>query len=337
MDYFVMITGKHFSNSQIAELEAKYLNGFYNDEHQNPILYDAANYYAILFQTFLHGNRDKVFKKMSKTEQQNIYKSQDTKFKRAMQYSFNKGHQNAFAVLLIDSREAQEFDKTFFENPNSKLWFIYNFEKMFKKGVTEKNLNRDKNEMLIKETRRHFEGGYEEIMYFAKIFYKKGADLAFEQIRKNIVGVKYKIRGRTRLLDLPYNQEMEVTPAFTATYGFEQPGYEEWDVHWDATYGYKASKELIAKFKVHQFSVKEIQAYSSVGAIAYKMIEEQLSDGLSDDDIIYLGEINFILIPPIKQMRFIEHTEIEAIQTSLTLTLSRRLRVSADHILVTTT
>lgn len=337
MDYFVMITGKQFSNSQIAELERKYLNEFYNDEHQNPILYDAANYYAILFQTFLRSKPDKVFKEMPKVEKQNIYKSLNTKFIRAMQYSFNKGHQSAFAVLLLDSRNAQEFDKTYFENPNSKLSFIYNFEKMFEKGVIEENLNRDKNDMLIKATRRHFENGFDKIMDFAKIFYKKGADLAFEQIRKNIVEVDYKIRGRTRLLDLPYNQEMEVTPAFTATYGFEHPGYEEWDIHWDATYGYKASKELIAKFKVHQFSVKELKAYSSVGATAYKMIEEQLSENLNDDDIIYLGEINFILIEPIKKMRIIESSEKEAIQTSLTLTLSRRLRVSANHILVTTT
>jgi len=337
MDYFVMITGKHFSNSQIAELEAKYLDKFYNDDQQNSILYDAANYYAILYQTFLHSNPDKVFEKMPKPEQDNIYKSQDTKFRRAMQYSFNKGHQIAFAILLIDSKNAQEFNETYFENPNSKLFFIYNFEKMLKKGVTEENLNRDKNEILIKETRRHFEEGYDEIMYLAKIFYKKGADLAFEQIRQKIVDVKYKIRGRTRMLNMPYNQEMEVTPAFTATFGFESPGYEEWDIHWDATYGYEIGKQLVAKFKVHQFSVKEIKAYSSVGAITYKMIEDNLSESLNDDDIVYLGEINFILIPPIKNMRIIEHSEKEAIQTSLTLTLSRLLRVSANHILVTTT
>lgn len=333
--FFAMITGKHYSNEEIAKLEAQYLDKFYKSDNQDPKLTDGADYYAILFQTFLHKNKDRVFEKMKEEEQSNIFKGQDTKFRRAMQYSFNKGHQTAFAIILMDSKNAQEFNETFFSNPNSKLVFIYNLEKMIEPGIIEENLRRDKNEILIRETRRHFEHGYEKIMYLAKIFFKKGAEIAFDQIRQDVVHSKYNIRGYTRMLELPYNQDIEVTPAFTATFSLESPGYEEWDLHWDATYGYEVSKRLIAKFMVHQFSIKEIKAFSAVGAITYKMLEDYFSDKLDDNEIVYLGEINFALTTPFKGMRFIEHSEYKAIQTSLALTLSRRLKISSNHILVT--
>lgn len=330
-----MISGLHFNNREIGDLEAKYLNKFYISSTPNPILADASEYYSIIFQTFLHENKDKIFDQMSEEQQKRIYKSQDSKFRNAMQYSFNKGHQTGFALLLMDSKGSTEFNVSFFKNPNSKLAFIYNLDQMISPKVTEQNLRRDKNEILIRETRRHFENGYDEIMYLAKLFYKKGAEVAFEQIRQNIVKVNYSIRGNSALLNAPYNQDFEVTPAFTATFAMESPNYEEWDLHWDSTYGYKIAKQLVGKFMIHQLSIKEIKAFSSVGAITYKMLDNYFSGfNLDDNDIVYLGEINFTLIHPLKDMRVIESSEFSAIRTSLALSLQRRLNINSQNILV---
>lgn len=330
-----MISGHHFSNQEIGDLEAKYLNEFYIASTPDPILADASEYYAILFQTFLHKNKDKVFDQMNEEQKKRIYKSQDTKFQNAMQYSFNKGHQTAFALLLMDSKGSTEFDSSFFKNPNSKLAFIYNLDRMISPKVTEQNLRRDKNEILIRETRRHFENGYDEIMYLAKLFYKKGAEVAFEQIRQNIVKMNYLIKGRSALLNVPYNQDFEVTPAFTATFAIESPNYEEWDLHWDATYGYKIAKKLVGKFMIHQLSIREIKAFSSVGAITYKMLENYFtSANLGENDIVYLGEINFALISPNEDMRTIQSPEFSAIRTSLALTIQRHLNISSQNILI---
>ncbi|MCT7696869.1 hypothetical protein [Lactobacillus crispatus] len=330
-----MISGRHFNNHEIGELEAKYLNDFYTASIPDPILADASEYYSIIFQTFLHRNKDKVFDQMSEEEQKRIYKSQDTKFRNAMQYSFNKGHQTGFALLLMDSKGSTEFDTSFFKNPNAKLAFIYNLDKMISPKVTEQNLRRDKNEILIRETRRHFENGYDEIMYLAKLFYKKGAEVAFEQIRQNIVKANYLIKGNSVLLHVPYNQDFDVTPGFTATFAMESPNYEEWELHWNATYGYQIAKKLIGKFLIHQLSIKEIKAFSSVGAITYKMLDSYFSSSnLNDNDIVYLGEINFSLITPFEGMRTIEASEFSAIRTSLALTLQRRLNISNQNILV---
>lgn len=331
-----MISGQHFDDAHIRDLEQKNLIDFYQADNPDPILGDAIGYYSVLFQTYLRENEDRTFSQMSEKDKENILDTENTKFRLAMQYSFNKGHQIAFAILLMDTKVSQKFDKSFFSNPNSKTYFLYNLDTMVSPVVTEENLCRDKNEILIRDTRRHFENGYQKIMYFAKIFYKKGASLAFEQIRKNIVHAQYDIKGTSRLMNIPYNQDVEVTPAFTATFSLESPNFEEWDIHWDATYGYDISNRIIAKFLIHQLSIGEIKEYADqAGAITYHMLQGRFSDKMSTNQVVYVGEVNFSLVTPLKGMRLIEEPEYNAIRTALALTLKRRLQLASDQVLIT--
>lgn len=330
-----MISGKTFDNSEIRDLEAKYLWNFYHADNPDPILSDGIRYYLVLFNAYMELNKDRVFAQLDQKEQNNILDNQRQMFAQAMQYSFNKGHQAAFAWLLSNSRVSQKLDESFFSNPNSKLAFVYNVDHMIKPKVQEENLRRDRNEILIREIRRHFEHGYPKIMEFAKIFYRKGFAVAFEDVRKNIVKVDYQIKGTSRLLNIPYNQDIDVTPAFSATFAFESSSFEEWDLHWNATYGYDVNKKIIGKFIIHQLTKREIDAFSEVGAIDYKMVQSRISTNLKPDDIIYLGEINWNLVRPIAGMPVIYPDEYNAIREQLAMTLQRSAHINANQILVT--
>lgn len=46
------------------------------------------------------------------------------------------------------------------------------------------------------------------------------------------------------MLKVPFNQSFTVTPSFKATFSLESPNYEEWDLHWDETYGFNAAKGI---------------------------------------------------------------------------------------------
>ena len=329
-----MITGRKFEDTEIAKRERESLDNYYDSD--DPQLADGITYYAILFREFLKRNADKTFQRMDKDRQTEIMEKEMSRFQTAMMYSFNKGHQSAFAVLLMDTKNTQKYDEKYFKNPMSLNNFLYTFDQTIAPDVFDDNLRRDANELLINYTRRHFENGYSAVMRFGKIFFKKGAGVAFDQIRKKIVGVDYDITGYSHMLKVPYNQEFEVTPAFKGKFCLESTGFEEWDVYWDATYSAKFANNLVAKVLVHGFTVKQIKAYAEMNASAYKMlVKRNILDKMADDEVLYMVEINFALINPEDSVRLLESTEYQAIRVSLASTISQRLKVDGKHIFIT--
>ena len=330
-----MISGKKYDNQQIADVEAKYLNEYYTGS--DPLLADSIEYYAILFQTYLHDKQDRDFEKLDKKQKEEVFTREDELFRDAMKYAFNKGHQTAFVLLLMNSKNAEEYDESFFQDPISKDVFIFNLEKLISEEVYNDNLRRSHIELLINYTRDNFENGFQKIMEFAKTFFKKGCEIAYMQIRRHIVGIEDTPMHVSRLAGVDLANNFTVTPAFEATFAVESPGFEEWDLHWDCTYGYKLSGKSVGTFLIHQFTVKEIKSYADAGAIAYKQMADYFSTNLDDDEIVYFGEIKFSLIDPKEDnMRFIQKSEYLAIQNALALTLQRKLGVDAKNILITT-
>ena len=327
-----MITGKRFENQLIAAKEAEYLNCYYNSD--NFLLSDAIEYYSVIFKTFLKLHEGRFFQKLDSVQKEKIYISEDELFKKAMLYAFCQGHQIAFALLLMDTKNSQEFDKSFFEKPNSKDLFIFYLDEAISKDVYLHNLNRSHVQFLIDFTQKPFENGYKAIMLLSKIFFKKGCEIAYMQIKKDIVGIEDKKTLLSKMLKVPYNADFTVTPAFNATFAFESPNFEEWDLHWDCTYGYENYRKLIGKILIHKFSADEIKDYLTKGVSSYYMLDQYTSSALSDD--IYLGEINFSLMDPVQdKMRFIEKSDYVAIQIGVALTIKHKLNIDANRLLVT--
>ena len=328
-----MITGREFTADTIHDQEVKCLKEFYASE--DPILVDGISYYEILFRQFLYLNADKKFERLNEAEQNRIIAKELNEFEAAMRYSFNKGHQTAFLVLLMSTKNNQGYEPDYFKEPNSLNNFLYTFDKTISSDVFDNNISRDANDTLINYTRRNFENGYTAVMSFGKIFFKKGAGVAFEQIRKQIVGAEYRITGYSKMLKVPYNAEFEVTPAFKAQFSLETPGFEEWDVFWDATYDAKFANNLIAKCLIHQMTPKNIRDYTAFEAPTYSTLNEhQVGSNLKDDESLYLVEINFGLFNPKDTVRLLEKAEYKAIKISLATTISRKLQVDRSHIFI---
>lgn len=334
-----MITGRSFVRKTIQKEERKNLNNYLISD--DPFLSDSVAYYAVLFEQFLLRNADKHFQRLEEDRQQSILTKELTEFQTAMQYSFNKGHQTAFLILLSDIKNNQEYNIDYFKEPDSQNNFLYTFEKTITEDVFTSNIKRDANDVLINYTRRNFENGYREIMALGHIFFKKGATIAFNQVRKNIVDVDYNITGYSHMMYVPYNQEFEVTPAFKAKFCMETPGFEEWDVFWDATYNAKYANTLIAKILLHSFTAEQIQEYAKVNASAYKLFRSRLLERnnllnkTKEDELFYNIEINFVLFDPSKSIRLLEEAEYNAIRKSLASKICRKLHINYDHILIT--
>lgn len=325
-----MIKGRDFSSQTIANEEKKYIDQFYDSK--DTLLSDALAYYGVLFQTFLYRNGDKLFKQMNEKEQQLIIEKEMSRFNTAMMYAFNKGHQTGFALLLMPT--SQIYAPDFFEQPDAHEYFIFTFDNMITKDAFEDNLQRDAIDVLIRYTRRHFENGYDEVMNIGRRFFKKGAGVAFEHVREHIVGVDYSIQGYSRMLNAPYNQDFSVTPAFMANFSFESPAFESWDIHWDATYGINASKNLIAKLMVHQFTYKEIKDYADVNTKSYIMLKNYFDNGYDDEELIYLAEMNFLSVEKSNFPRLLENSEYREIRRSVRQTLTRRLGIDGAHLFI---
>lgn len=328
-----MIGNHNYSQEEISSLEQKYLKDYFNST--NPIFSDSLEYYAILFQTFLQKHGDHDFKQLEAKKQAEIYKLEDSRFRSAMSYSFEKGHQVGFSLLLSDTLSTNNFDEKAFSKANSNILFLYTLDEMISEKVYESNLNRHNNEFLMNFTRRHFENYYKEIMDLAKTFYKKGIMVAYDQIQKKLVKTNYDIKGFSRLLHVPYNQDFEVTPAFSATFSLETPAYEEWDLHWDATYGYDLGKKLIGKVLIHQLLVKDIKTYAEIGASTYEMLNQYFGSVFDDNEVVYLAEVNFSVNSMLQQVRVIENSEYSAIKKALALSITRQLQVNENKVLVT--
>lgn len=327
----IMISGFEFSNTTIASEEKKYSEQFYKSDSN--LLSDSINYYGILFLSYLRAHGDNKFRKLDKDEQSSILDKVYGRFQNAMKYAFNKGHQTGFSLLLLKS--SQEYKQDFFENPDAHDFFLFTLDEMVSDDVFKKNVNRDVIDRLIQYIRNHnIENGYAAVMQCANRFYRKGVGVAFEQVRQNIVHKNYKVTGRSRMLNVPYNRDFTATPAFKASFSLESPAYEEWDLHWDETYGFEASKSLIAKAMIHQFSAKEIKEYADINAKTYKMMHNFFKGTFKDDELLYMIRIDFLAYDSKNFPRKIQNSEITAIRLALSQSISRRLQVDGDHIFI---
>lgn len=325
-----MISGLQFTNEQIAAEEKKYIDEFYKGD--SSILSDGINYYGVLFNAFLREHPDSDFAKLKDDQQEEILDKVYSRFQTAMKYAFNKGHQTCFLVLLLQS--SQEFSRDFFAKPDAHDFFLYTYDNMITADAFRQNLTRDAIDMLIQYTRKNFEDGYPEIMAMATRFYKKGIGVAFEQIRENIVKQKANVTGRSRMLNVPYNDSFSATPAFKASFALESPAYEEWNLHWDETYGFEASKGLVAKAMVHQFTASEITEYAKVDAKTYQMMKTFFNGTFADDELLYMIRIDFLAVDTENFPRIIQSSEYKAIRLAFTQTICRRLKVDGSHIFV---
>lgn len=329
-----MITGRKFDLETIHKEELDNLNAYYAGN--DPMLSDSIAYYAILFRRFLWENADNTFLRKDEKVQQKIIEKELDEFQGAMQYSFNKGHQTAFLVLLISTKSTQEYDTEYFKNPDSRNNFLYTFDKTINSDVFTNNISRDANDTLINYTRNNFENGYNEVMSLARIFFKKGASVAFDQVRKSIVGVDYQLTGYSRMMQVPYNQEFTVTPAFKGKFCIETPGFEEWDVFWDASYDAKFASNLVAKILIHSITAKQIKEYAKFKASTYEMLlNHNLVDEFAEDDALFIVEINFALFNPKDTVRLLDQAEYQAVRVSLASTIARKLNVDGKHIFIT--
>lgn len=326
-----MITGREFSSETINTLEEQNINDFYYSDHS--LLSDALNYYGILFTTFLMTHGDKRFDELSNEEKKKIIDRELSKFRNAMIYSFNKGHQMGFTLLL--KKESQEFDPSFFTMPEAHDDFIYTYERMVKPSVFNINIERDAIDRFIKDTRKHFENGYKEITELGTRFFKKGIGVAFEQVRQKVLNVDYKITGRSKMLEVPFNQSFTVTPSFKATFSLESPNYEEWDLHWDETYGFNAAKGIIAKVMIHRLRMSEIKKYNNARAQVYSMLYNFVNKEFQDDEEIYLARLDFLVTDTEDFPRLLEKSEYNAIKLSLKQTICRRLEIDGHHLFIT--
>lgn len=330
-----LIQGLSFSREVIHAKEKKCLSEFYASD--NPYLGDAIVYYQFLFLDYLNQHSDSGFSRKNSKEQKRILDKEIKEYQEAMRYAFNKGHQTAFNVLLKDTKNNQGYEKEYFKNPSSLNNFLYTFEETITKDTFRENIMRDSIDVLTNFTRRNFNKTYDVIKALGMIFFKKGAGIAFEQIRKQIVGSDYEITGYSKLMHVPINQEFDVTPAFKGQFSLESPDNEEWDIFWDATYDAAYADSLIAKCVIHKISMSDARKMKEKDAITYRTIldTEKTVNSLEDSDSFYLVEISFLLFNPNITPRLLSYVEYKAIVTSLTSTISRKLRVSADHIYVT--
>lgn len=326
-----MISGLEFPSEIITSSEKKYIDKFY--ESDSTLLSDSINYYGVLFSAYLISHGDKKFQQMNHSEQNTIIQKEETRFQTAMKYAFNKGHQIGFSLLLMS--ESQEYDQDFFTDPNSRDDFLYTYDNLVTTNVFEENIRRDAIDRLIRYTRRNFENGYKVITDLGTRFFKKGIAVAFDDVRKYVLQKKYKISGYSQMLNVPYNQDFTVTPAFKATFAMESSDYEEWDLHWDATYGFNAAKGLVAKVMIHRLNLKTIRKYAKEHANTYAMLNNFVSQDLHDDEVVYLVRIDFLVVDTSQFPRLLQHSEYTAIELALKQTISRRLKVDNSHLFIT--
>ncbi|WP_056994791.1 hypothetical protein [Limosilactobacillus ingluviei] len=327
-----MIKGRHFDQTTITNLEVENIKEFYKND--TAILPESLNYYETLFRGYLATKEDNKFKQKKSEEKEVIYDKVMQRFETGMIYAFNKGHQLGFILLLSDS--PVEFEPDFFAQPDSLKVFISSLEHMVSNELIEDSFRKDAMLVLINFTRRYFEGGYPKIKDFATRFYLKGLGVALDQVRENVVQKPYKITGRSRMLNVPYNKDFTVTPAFKGSFSVESPRYEEWDIQWDETYPKAMGSGLIAKVLVHQFTAKEIKDYAAVDAKTYRMVKDFFSAPFADDELLYLVRLDLLAMVDISNFpRIIEANEYQIIKMAIQKTISNRLDVDSAHLFIT--
>lgn len=330
-----MIEGMHFTPEQIKDLELKNADDFFKSD--NPFLSDAISYYSPLFQDYLIQHSSKRFLDLEEKEQNKILDEEHRRFVYSMTYSFSKGHMDCFSLILPDFKQKLKFTTEFFQDPASKTTFLNQIFAALPDEIYQRKINKDRVYSLVQYTRKNFENGIYYIMGLAKIFYMKGAAIAYDQITKNIVKTKVKITGYSKILHVPYNQSFNITPSFLATFDMEHLNTESWDISWDTSYGADAQNVLVGKLVLNRFTRQEIYAYADVGAATYQAIREFFgtnSDNEDPKDVLYQAQMIFTLPSDTQHYRQISGIEYKQIMKSLRDAICRRLGIKGDQLLV---
>lgn len=327
-----MIAGRHFDTQTIASEERKFLEAYYDGD--DPLLAEGIFYYRSLFRKYLLRKADKAFGRLPEKEQEEIFDKAEARFRAAMTYSFNKGHQTAFAILLRETASQTIYDEKYFSNPEAVGTFLHTLDRSMSKEVFEDNVRRADVDVLINFIRRNFENTYDVVMDYVKVFFKKGVIVAFDQIRREIVGVEPNITGYSRMLNAPLNQSFQVTPSFNASFVVESPNYEEWELFWDYTYSEYIGNNLLGKILIHKFNAKTIRSYSEAQALAYQFFERFVPQNSEPDEDYYMVDIAFLLISPTETARIPDKFEYQSIKASIATFICQRLGVSPDRVVI---
>ena len=330
-----MIVGRDYDMSSIAEIEEREWNDYFMSEPAEEI--NAFIYYKWVFSKLLRQNGDDSYQEADKEEKESLLNIETDKFTDAMYRSMKKGHQNAFNVIMQESTKFPSLDEDFFKNPNSKPEFIFLIDDKTDDDTYEQTLNQQELHQLVTYTRRHFNDMYRVILECGKIFYQRGEALAFEQIRKDIVGVEYDTPLISNMTHAPLNRAFRITPSFLAKFKFEAPFNEQWDIIWDESYGRAYYGNLVGSLTINQFTVDQVNKYSEGGTRSFKLIHDFLNtDKLPETDNVYLAEAHWDLIDPSQWPRMIYEFEYILIRRSLASTLSQLLEADAKHLLLLT-
>lgn len=331
-----MIIGRDYDPASIATIEQNEWSKHLGQEDVLPAdEAEAFDYYIGVFSKLLRQNGDKSFAEMTEEEQQELLSIEEDKFIDAMYHSMLKGHQNAFDVILKESTKFPNLDEDFFSDPQSKSNFIFMIDDKTDPEIFQTTLDQEKVHQLITYTRRHFNSMYDHIISCSKIFYQRGEALAFEQIRKDIVGAEYDTPLISSMTHVPLNRPFRVTPAFLAKFKFEAPYVEQWDIVWDESYGKAYYSNLIATLCINQFNVSQVKRYAEGGTSSFQMIVDTMDlDQFKDEDMIYLLELNYASIDPYTEPRFIYQFEFEYIRRNLLANVIKRLGTDPSHILL---
>lgn len=335
-----MIIGREYDMNAIVTIQQNEWSGYVTEQGaelgQLPIeLADDFNYYKKVFKRLLYSHGDKNFKKLSEDKKDEAVNIVGDKFTSAMYYAMLKGHQNAFEVLLKESTKFPNLDEDFFRNPHSKTDVIFLIDAKTDDDVFEKNIDQDDVHQLVTYVRRQFDDMYDYIISYSKLFYQRGEELAFEQIRRDIVEVDYDTPLISSMTHAPLNRPFRVTPAFLARFKFEAPYVEQWDIVWDETYGRAYYANLIASLCINQFTAAQIKNYAEGGAMAYQMfLDSKDLSQFRDDEMLYFVDMTYTLVDPKSMPREIYQFEHEYIREYLMATLIKMIGTDANHILL---
>lgn len=321
---------KIFTEPEIAQLEQKKLNEYWNSD--NPLMGDALKYYLPIFFEYLHNKASSSFTNLKEEQQQKVLDELAKRFNYAMSYAFNKGHQDTYHLILINTKQKIIFTKDFFAKPINRTKFLNDFFASINPDDIQEKLYKDAIYVLVNFTRKYFVRNFDKIMELARIFFTKGAGIAFDQIRTDLLKENYIITGYSDLLNAPYNQSFAITPAFVATYDVQHPGTETWDVRWDETYGAEAQKYLVGKVFVNAFTPNEIRDLANKDAETYQAIAENLDmNGMSK---VYQAQLVFVVPRVSSGTRILTAQEYKQINIALRDTLCRRLKITPNQIFV---
>lgn len=333
-----MIEGlNNFTLDSVSKMEQEHLKAFWQSD--DPTLSDAINYYFPIFLANVTAKKNQKYLSLSSDDKNDVVRELNERFQTAMNYAFIKGHQQVYFIILPNVLTKITFKKDFFEDPKNRSRFLGRFfaslpTKIYQELITKKDIFE-----LMKYCSGYFENSLRIITDMSKIFFTKGASIAYDEIRRDVVKVDYHITGYSKLLNAPYNQSFDVTPSFVGTFDVEHLDYESWDIRWNETYSQDLQNTLVGKLIVNRFQPEEVKAYAGVGAETYESINQfyEVNRSYQDTDSKYLYQAQMIFSMPdgIGSTRTLIPEEYEHIKISLRDTLCRRLHVRRNKIFVT--